>query len=159
NVPLSFVLDRGQHAQLSQMEELTGSVIQSDKPVGLMGGHNCHTVPDDVGACDHAEQMIPPIRALEHEYVGVMHRPRKHEPAVWRIVGAVDDTQLSWSSDVGGPTVLGAGQDQFFMTKDPFVVKSQDADHPFLLFTLMGGCYWPLLTEGAPGFGDGDPDF
>ena len=63
--PLEFTLDAGEHAQISQQAELTGSVIQSDKPVGLMGGHECMRVPLGEEWCDHGEQMIPPVRALQ----------------------------------------------------------------------------------------------
>ncbi|MBK8718275.1 MAG: IgGFc-binding protein [Deltaproteobacteria bacterium] len=154
-VPLQFVLDRGQHAQFTQSAELTGSVISSDKPIGLMAGHNGLRVPTGVLFADHAEQMIPPVRALGHEYVGVMHQPRGTEPSVWRVVGAVDGTQLTWSDDVGGPASLGQGEIAEFTTPDAFVVSSQDAEHPFLLFSYMGGSAWDLITPGGfSGAGD-----
>lgn len=63
NVPLQFQLDRGEHAQISQSPELTGSVLQASAPVGLMAGHNSLRVPTGVHYADHAEQMIPPIRS------------------------------------------------------------------------------------------------
>ena len=153
NVPLSFTLSKGQNAQLSQQATLTGSVIQSDKPIGLMGGHQCMNVPIDVAYCDHGEQMIPPVKALGSEYVGVMYRPRMNEPAIWRVVGAVDGTTLTWSSSVGGPAALNLGQVVEFITGEPFVVKSQDKDHPFMLFTYMSGSTW---QPGMDGYGDAD---
>lgn len=152
-VPVQFMLDAGQHAQLTQDAELTGSVVQSDKPIGLMGGHSGMQVPVGTAFSDHAEQMIPPIRALGSEYVGVMYRPRVDEPALWRVVGAVDGTALTWSSDVGGPADLDRGDAVEFITGEPFVVASQDEDHPFFLFTYMSGSNWqPNLS----GFGDSD---
>ncbi len=153
NTPMSFTLNRGQHAQLSQQATLTGSVIQSDKPVGLMGGHQCMNAPAGVAYCDHAEQMIPPVQALGSEYVGVQHRPRVGEPGIWRVVGAADGTTLSWSTDVGGPATLSLGQVVEFVTGTPFVVKSQDEDHPFMLFAYMSGSTWqPTLND----YGDAD---
>ncbi|MCA9695192.1 MAG: IgGFc-binding protein, partial [Myxococcales bacterium] len=151
---LMFSLDAGEHAQFSQIEELTGSIIKADKPVGLMGGHECMRVPSGEMWCDHGEQMIPPVRALGNEYVGVMHRPRNGEDSFWRIVGAVDGTQLTWSNNVGGPATLSQGQLVEFITGTPFVVSSQDEDHPFLLFNIMSGNGWVPGPEGY-----GDPDF
>ena len=151
-VPFDIVLDRGEHAQITQ-EDLTGSVLSADQPVGLMAGHECMEIPDGVLACDHGEQMVPPIRALGNEYVGVMHRPRGSEPAVFRIIGAADGTSLSFSSDVGGPQSLGLGEVFQFTTREPFVVKSQDEDHPFLLFTHMVGVNYASVPNNA-----GDPD-
>jgi hypothetical protein len=157
NTPYTFVLNRGEQAQFTQSAELMGSVISSDKPIGVMAGHNCHRVPIEAEACDHGEQMIPPISALGSEYVGVMHRPRQGEPAIWTLVGAVDGTQLSWTPDVGGPPTINRGQIVEITTGTPFVVKSQDEDHPFLFFHSMSGCWWNQLpTAGGPCWGDPD---
>lgn len=152
--PLQFTLDAGEHAQFTQQQELTGSIVLADKPVGLMAGHNGLRVPVGVAYADHAEQMIPPVRALGHEYVGVMHKPRGNEPAVWRLVGAVDGTQLTYEPDVGGPATLDRGEVAEFVTGTPFVVRSQDEDHPFMLHTYMSGSTWNLI--GKSGYGDAD---
>src|SRR5262249_15636225 len=135
--------------------ELTGSVLNSDKPIGFMAGQQCMNMPKGVGYCDHGEQMVPPIKALGDEYVGVMYRPRAMEPAIWHGIGAVDGTQLTYSSNVGGPATIDQGQVGEFTTSEPFVVKSQDKDHPFMLFTYMTGSQ--LLPSLAAGYGD--PDF
>jgi len=152
--PLTFTLDRGQQAQISQAAELTGSTVTADKPIGFMAGQRCMNMPSGVAACDHGEQMIPPVKALGHRHVGVMYRPRwpVETSTFWRLVGAVDGTQLTWSTDVGGPTTLGRGESVIFETGTPFTVQSQDEDHPFLLFTYMtgGSMHEPL------GYGDAD---
>jgi hypothetical protein len=153
NVPFELLLDQGEQAQISQ-EDLTGSILSSDKPVGLMAGHQCMYIPDGVLACDHGEQMVPPIRALGSEYVGVMHRPRANEPAFYRVIGAANGTVLSWSSDVGGPQSLELGEVVVFATREPFVVESQDEDHPFLLFSQMVGSNYELSIPNSAG----DPD-
>jgi hypothetical protein len=154
DVAVDIPLDRAQHLQLTQDGELTGSIIQADAPVGLMGGHTGMLAPVGTYYSDHAEQMIPPVRSLGSEYVGVMHRPRVDEPSLWRVVGVVDGTVLSWSSDVGGPAMLDRGDRTEFITDEPFVVTSQDADHPFVLLDLMSGSQWqPSLSAG---YGDSD---
>ena len=155
NTPMTFTLNKGQHAQFSQNLELTGSIIQSDKPVGFMAGQQCMRKPTGVFYCDHGEQMIPPVRALGSEYVGVMHRPRSGEPAIWRVIGAIDGTTLTYSTAVGGPAAINQGEAAEFITGTPFVVKSQDADHPFILLTYMSGSGWQMLQDQS---GHGDPD-
>jgi hypothetical protein len=152
NGQMFFSLNAGEHAQLTQLDELTGSVIESDKPVGLMAGARCSYVPQGVYACDHLEQMIPPVKALGHEHVGVMHQSRSGEPGVWRLIGAVDGTELSWSADIGGPTTLDQGEVAELSTQFAFTVKSQDADHPFILMSHMSGG----STNGMNGVGDAD---
>jgi len=153
NAPLTFTLNAGEMAQFSQNAELTGSVISSDKPIGLMGGQKSLNVPVGVSYADHAEQMIPPVRAMGSEYVGVMHRQRKTEPAVWRLVGAVDGTTLTWTGGMSGPATLNRGEVAELQTATPFIVKSQDDQHPFMLFQLMtGSTFLPSMN----GYGDAD---
>ncbi len=156
--PLVTKLNRGQHLQLSQLAELSGSPIEADKPIGLFGGAPCIDIPTHVMACDHAEQSIPPIRAMGSEYVGVGHPQRTSMPESppWRILGAVDGTVLSFDPPIpGAPSSLDLGDvAEFEGNGQPFVVKSQDPDHPFLLFGYMtGGSSLPVQT------GIGDPDF
>ncbi len=155
-VPYSFTLNRGQFAQFSQHDDLLGSPIVADKPIGLMAGQPCLRAPLGVAYCDHAEQMVPPVRALGSQYVGVMWRPRvAGDRAIWHLVGVAAGTQLTYSSDVGGPATLSAGQAVDFVTDTPFVVSSQDAQHPFLLFSLMSGSAWTQLSN-TTGYGDAD---
>jgi len=151
-LPWSVTLGKGEHVQLTQLDSLSGSTIQADKPVGFFGGARCSQIPWDVYACDHLEQMIPPVRALGNEYVGVSHKSRGGEPAYWRMMGVVNGTTLTWSSDIGGPAKLDQGQIVEFKTHFPFVVKSQDSAHPFLLISHMTGGN----TNGMGGVGDAD---
>jgi peptidoglycan hydrolase-like protein with peptidoglycan-binding domain len=152
--PVTITLNKGQHAQLSQSVELTGSAISSNKPIGFMAGQSCMNIPADTYYCDHGEQMVPPVKALGSRYVGVMYRPRvgNETSTYWRIVGAADGTQLTYSTNVGGPVTLAKGQSVTFQTGTPFTVQSQDIDHPFMLFTYM-------TSSNAVADGYGDPDF
>jgi hypothetical protein len=152
--PIMINLNKGQHAQITQAAELTGSVVQATKPVGFMAGHTCMNMPVGTSYCDHGEQMIPPVKALGSRYVGVMYKPRvaNETSTFWRIVGAVDGTALTYSTNVGGPATINAGQEVTFQTGTPFTVQSQDADHPFMLFTYM-------TSSAHVSSGYGDPDF
>jgi len=155
NVPISYTLNRGETLQLTQAEELTGSPLISDKKFGLFGGHQCMNVPADVGYCDHAEQQIAPVQALGNEYVAVPHRARqttKAEKYLWRIVGAAGGTTLTYDPpQPGAPATLELGEYAQFETDGAFIVKSQDLQHPFMLFGYM--------TGGGNYDEYGDPDF
>lgn len=151
--PVTYTLSAGQVLQITQQAELTGSPVQATKRIGLFAGHVCLNVPADVVACDHAEQQIPPIKALGHEYVAVSYRQRSSKPEnpLWRIVGVVDGTSLTYEPDVGGPVTVALGEVVELSTATPFTVKSQDAAHPFLLMTYMSG--WGAVD---PDYGDAD---
>ncbi|MEO7329524.1 MAG: IgGFc-binding protein [Minicystis sp.] len=160
NVPQTYPLQRGQVLQFSQDTELIGSVIQSDKPVGLWGAASCLSVDVSDQACDSAHQQIPPVKALGSEYVAVRYRnrfPGMEEAPPWRIVGAVDGTQLKYDPEPppGAPLTLKTGQVGEFKTAGPFTVKSQDPDHPFYMSGHMTGC----ASLGNPFDCRGDPEF
>jgi len=147
-----FTLQAGEHLQITQLAELDGTPIEADKPVGFMAGGRCSEIPANQYACDHVEQMIPPVTALGSDYVGVSFKSRGGEPERWRVLGVVDGTNLNWSSDFGAPTGINRGEKHEFTTSFPFEVKSQDKDHPFILLSLMTGG----STNGMNGIGDAD---
>jgi hypothetical protein len=155
NTATKYTLNKGEFLQIVQPEELTGSPLQSDQPVGVFGGSTCMDVPVGTSDCDSAQQQIAPVRALGSEYVGVRYRGRggMDEAPPWRLVGAVDGTALTWTpaAPAGAPKTIGLGEVVEFPAAGPFTVTSQAADHPFYL-----GAY---MTGGAPFNGEGDPDW
>jgi hypothetical protein len=172
--PVTYTLAAGEILQFEQTAELTGSPIQSNKPIAIWGGASCLNVPKDAAACDSAQQQIPPIQALGSEYAAVRYRNREgvgvvplplpiplpmtpqnqgEEAPPWRIVGAVDGTTLSWepAPPSGAPTSVGLGDVFEFNATGPFLVRSQDEDHPFYIAGYM---------TGGMGFGgEGDPEW
>ena len=157
--PLKVTLGKGQTMQILQSDELTGSLITSDKPVSTLGGNGCGQIPATVGTCDILAQQIPAPQNWGSEYVGVGYRPRlgnEHEPMAYRIVAARDGTLLDYDPPeppAGAPVTLAAGESRIFFTGtgDPFVVRTQDAEHPIYVAAYMTG---QTLASGH-----GDPEF
>ena len=158
-VPHTYSINRGQVLQFTQDAPLAGSVIQSSGPIGVWGGKSALGIQsccDDTG-----HQQIPPVRALGSEYIGVRYRNRydgQEETPPWRIIGAASGTVLAWepSAPPGAPTTLDLGQVTQFNASGPFVVKSQDAQHPFYMSAHMTGAgeFDPNQNDGR-----GDPEF
>jgi hypothetical protein len=163
NMPVVYTLNKGEFLQITQHEELTGSVLQSTEPVGVFGASACMNVPFGQTDCDSGQQQLAPVRALGSEYAAVRYRGRgadvdagvlpQDEAVPWRLVGAVDGTALTWepTTPMGAPKSIGLGEMVEFTAPGPFVVKSQGGDHPFYL----GG----YMTGGEPFGGEGDPDW
>jgi hypothetical protein len=140
--PRTYTLDRGQVLQFTQGAALDGSVIKSSAPVGVWGGMSSLSITACCG--ESAHQQIPPVRALGSEYVAVRYRNRydgQEESPPWRMIGAVNGTELTWdpSPPPGAPTTLQLGQVAQFEASGPFVVRSQDQDHPFYMSAHMTG--------------------
>jgi len=152
NTPYMFTLAKGQYAQFTQLAQMSGSPISSDKRIGVFGGHQIMSVDRCCG--DHGEQMLAPVRALGWEYVAAPHPDRKpaSDPRVYRIFGAVEGTQLTYDPPGVGAATVNLGEWIEIRTTTPFSVKSQDDQHPFQMFTYMTGAG----EQGEGGFGDAD---
>jgi IgGFc binding protein len=159
-------LARGELFQVLQRRTFAGRPIEASKPVAVFGGADCFNVPIGTLACDSAQQQIPPLSAWGKEYAAVRYRNRTdlylgegaavdNEPVPWRIVGAANDTLLEYEPKrpANAPTKIGVGEAKTFWSQEPFVVRSQDADHPFYLAGYMTGA----ASDGAQRIGD--PDF
>ncbi len=158
--PVTYSLSAGQELQISQRAELTGSIIQSSKPIAVWAGATCVNIGVNDTACDSAHQQLPPLRALGSEYVAVRYRNRYdgvEETVPWRFVGTVAGTQLTFDPPVANaPTTLGRGQLAEVWSPGPFVVRSQDAAHPFYMAAYMTGADSPYSGGKS---GRGDPEF
>ncbi len=159
--PVTYPLARGQILQLAQSEELSGSIVTSNKPTTIFGSHSCAEVPTTSSACDTLHQQIPGYDRWGSEYVGVGYRPRlgnEHELVGYRIVAARDGTQLDYdpAPPAGAPITLSAGEVAFFSqgTSDAFVVRTQDPEHPIYVAMYMSGC-----VQGFSGPAGGDSNF
>ena len=163
--PTKIKLSKGQFVQITQGQELTGSLVFSDKPTVTLGGHECAFLPSKAGACDTLAQQIPAFEQWGSEYVGVGYRPRtvNTDEIVWyRMVGGRDGTVLDYDpvKPPGAPTALSAGEVVLFRARsnDAFVVRSRDAEHPFYLGMHMTGGAGDDV-EAPPYGGMGDPNF
>ena len=159
NEPKTYRLQRGEQLQIAQEAELTGSRIGADKPIGVWSGHTCMKVPTDC-CCDSAQIELFPLKSWGREYAVVPYISRASdelpEQYVYRVTGAVDGTALTYepSRPKNAPLALRAGESVLFDSTTPFVVKSQDADHPFAVFAYMTGFEYARAQ-----LRDGDPEF
>ena len=166
--PVTYHLRRGQHLQLVQGTELTGSIVSSTKPTSSFGGHTCPNIPAQHGACDMLGQQIPSFEQWGSEYVAAGYRPRIGNPdelMPYRIVAARDGTRLDYDPTIpsGAPTTLSAGEHATFYARisAPFVVRTQDAEHPIYVAAYMSGSGpGPSSSPigGADMGGHGDPE-
>ncbi len=168
--PATYRLARGQILQVAQGEELTGSIVSSTKPTTIFGGNSCAFVPTTGSWCDTLNQQIPGFDRWGSKYVGVGYRPRlddEQELVGYRMIAGRDGTTLEYdpAPPLGAPLTMSAGEIAVFVQPVgvPFVVKTQDAEHPVYLAAYMSGSqvgFEALRGQPSGGFGDqGDPEF
>ena len=130
----------------------TGTIVTADKPVQVLGGHDCTQVPIGTAACDHLEESMFPIEALAKEYIVVppVQVPNNalEKAVVVRIVASEDNTTLTYDPDQPVAKTLAKAGDfiQIPNTTAKFQVK---ADKKILVAEYMVG--------QSAGFGTSDP--
>jgi hypothetical protein len=132
--------------------DLTGTIVTADKPVQVLGGHECTQVPIGVTACDHLEESMFPIETLAKEYIVVppvqVPNDAAEKAVIVRIVAAEANTTLTFEPDQAVNKLLANAGD--FVEIPPtiarFVVK---ADKKILVAEYMVG------QDG--GYGTSDP--
>lgn len=166
NVTTTYTLNAGEFIQwqapftyggnpASPNMDLSGSILLANKPVAFNGGNGylcLGSTTSGGGGCDSDHEQIPPVSALGSEYaVAPYFRIDANESILYRFVGGADGTTLTYSPAVpSAPTTLKVGQMVEFEAKGAFMVKSQDAQHPFYVAQMMVG------SNGSSGLGDED---
>jgi cysteine-rich repeat protein len=103
------VTSSGDTAQPS-LVDVTGTRIQADKPVEVIGGHECTDVPYNITACDHLEEAMLPIETLGSDYL-VSPPLSAGTPRVRmvRIIATEPNTTITYNPpQAGAPTTLAA---------------------------------------------------
>jgi hypothetical protein len=140
---VTFTLGAGDVVEMlgTPDSDLSGSLVQADKPVQVIFGVPCIFIPQDAPACDHIEESVFPAETLGKHYfvtvpTGPAGQPVQH---VVRIFGNVDGTTLSYpgGGPLGAPGSLSAGQvvDLGLVSQDFEIV----GDHEFSVATFQVG--------------------
>ena len=112
----SFTLNAGDVAQMvgTAGADLSGSLVQSTKPVQVIAGIPCVQTPSGTAACDHIEESVFPAETLGTRYF--VTRPTGPSGSavqhVVKIYGNVDGTSLTYPAGApsGAPSSINAGQ-------------------------------------------------
>ena len=103
--PFTVELDRGEvyfaQAELDAEWDLSGTAVQSTKPVAVFAGVRRTAIPADVGNFrDHLIEQMPPVEVWGREAIVTPHfpvTPASREIAIVRVLAASDNTE--WAID------------------------------------------------------------
>ncbi|XP_019621165.1 PREDICTED: IgGFc-binding protein-like [Branchiostoma belcheri] len=93
---ITLTLDRLEAIQFQgrHPSDLTGTHIESDKPVSVMSGVRCANVPTGITACDHLVEQVPPVNSWGQRFVTVPLALRRGGD-IFRLVAARDGTDVT----------------------------------------------------------------
>lgn len=103
-VPYTISLDQGETYQLinsnSSPADLSGTIISSDKPIAVFGGHRCANIPNGgTGACDHIVEQLPPTTTWGENFVTIPLATRLNGDT-FRMLASEDNTSVSVNGTV-----------------------------------------------------------
>ncbi|HSK81015.1 MAG TPA: prenyltransferase/squalene oxidase repeat-containing protein [Thermoanaerobaculia bacterium] len=148
NVPFQITLNRGQGFRgeaVFSNGDLTGTLIESDRPIAVLNGNLCANIPATTTACDHIFEVAHPVRAWGTSAL-VANLPNRPGGSIYRILSSVDGTQVTRDG------VLQATLDRGrFLEVGPLAGNHVfAADHPIFVSQFMTGVSSPGAILGDP---------
>lgn len=153
-VPFNVVLNRGEGflvagAAVGTNGGLAGSIVTSDKPVGVTNGNRCTQVPIGTAACDTLMEIAQPTQSWGLEAL-VVNLPDRPSGSVYRIVASSDATTISLD---GAP--IGTIDRGDYLEVGPLAGNHVFAgDKPIFVTQYMTGVVSPGATTGDPAMGN-----
>ncbi|MCY0988817.1 IgGFc-binding protein [Nannocystis sp. ILAH1] len=129
--------------------DVSGTFIEADKPIWVVGAVECVNVPtNQVTYCDHIEEQMLPLDYWGKTYVGAHSPDRGNEKHYWRVFAGEDGTTVSTDPvQPGTPFTINKGQ-----YKDIVVPNNTSfmfsGDKPFLPVQYLES------QDGGAGTGD-----
>ncbi len=111
--------------------DLSGTIIESDKPLWVTGASECANVPGyPVTYCDHLEEVSIPLEYWGETYVGAHAPQRGNETYHWRVYSGDDMVTIDTTPpQTGFPVTLDRGEYLQFEAQNSFILT---ADGPFM---------------------------
>lgn len=155
-----LIIGNWENNQNMQLNEFTGALFESDKPVAVYSGKHLANIPEGNCCADLIAEAIPPTTTYGTEYAGVRFLPtgQPGKPDIWRFIGNADGTVIELTGDHQETVMLDEGEFADVSTGDVFWASS---NFPFGLAHFMtAGSLMPaqLQPYDCAAFTDvGDP--
>lgn len=153
--PFNVTLQKGQAVQYQctyangDMENfnLSGTVITSSKPVGVVAGVQCTNIPAENTACDHICDMLPPTRTWATTYYTGPFAKRVGGDG-FLVVAKENGTTVYRTSSNGADRVhCILNKNETYMVHDVADASKWYSDKPFMLVQYCNSTDYP--TPGA----------
>jgi len=131
--------------------DLSGTRVNSDRPVQVFGSHLCANVPYYYPACDHLEESLFPIQSWGRSAVVSSTQSLNGEPNLIRVFSSNDDNLIQFTPAVQAPVTLNAGEWVEFEASESFRVTGTRGLQ--VLQFLVGQVYGGVPPEDDP-YGD-----
>ena len=147
-VPYQIRLNPGQTYEMIDRitpdNDFTGTLIVSDKPVAVFGGHKAASVPSTFMSLDHLEEQLPPVSSWGREVL-TMPLATRMNGDTFRILASKDGTDVQ----INGEIVTNLNRGQFcelVLTNATQILASQ----PILVAQYANGDFYDTNAYADP---------
>ncbi len=92
-VPYNITLNQGQTYEIGDANDMTGTLVVSNKPIGVFGSNQCANIPPGYSYCDHIVEMLPPTTTWGRKF-GTVPLARRTNGDTWRIMASENNTVI-----------------------------------------------------------------
>ncbi|MBW2222879.1 MAG: IgGFc-binding protein [Deltaproteobacteria bacterium] len=143
-VPYSIVLTPFDAYQLQSSGDLTGSLIQADRPIAVYAGNRCANIPTQMtGFCDHVVEQLTPVATWGTEVLTVPLATRVLGDT-FRILADQNGTQVQLEGSSPESMTLNAGE---FVERNLMGSYRISANAPILVAQFSNGSQWDNSTS------------
>lgn len=152
--PFDITLDKGegflaQGTTNGAAGDLTGTIITSDKPVGMTNGNLCTNVPPNVTFCDHIFEVAQPVQTWGSE-IYVANLPNRPGGTIYRVAASQDNTTIM----MDGALLATIDRGEFVETDMIDGSHVFSGDKPIYVAQYMTGDSNPDADQGDPAMGN-----
>ena len=152
--PFTISLNRGegflgQSTSSGTNGDLTGTLIQSTRPVGMTNGNLCTNVLPTAGACDHVFEVAQPVQSWGQS-IPVANLPNRAGGSVYRIIAATDSTSVTQD----GVSIGALNRGDFLVTGALTGDHVFAGDKPIYVVQYMTGQTSAGAVSGDPAMGN-----
>jgi IgGFc binding protein len=137
------IVTSGNDNNPSNPDDVTGTLVTADKPVQVIGGHQCTYIPDSTGYCDHLEESMFPFESLANDYIvaAPLIPTGGNTPKVEmvRVVATTANTTLTYDPPQGGAPASIAQAGQWIELANNSKDFKISANQPILVAQYMEG--------------------
>lgn len=160
NVPFDIVLNKGDvylvQSSLFGGEDLTGSLVESDRAIAVISGHERAAIPEGAKlydgsspSRDHLVEQLPPVSAWG-DSAFVVPNATAGRPDVVRILSSEDGNEIR----INGTLVATLAAGQFYEIKQLTGVAQVQAKNPVLIGQFAPTSMGKLGDPSFPAYGD-----
>ena len=125
--------------------DLTGTRIQSSRPIGMTSGNRCTNVPSNASFCDHIFKVGHPIQTWGSS-IPVANLPNRPNGSVYRIMASEDNTEVQ----ANGSVIATLDRGEFHEVSETADDQVFTGSNPIFVTQFMTGSSRP----GTGGIGD-----